>query len=797
MRLLLLTLLLTVALAEEMITLTPTTVEPTLLPTFLPSQQPTTLPTTPPTWGLPRIEVDPLPSPAPGVLVNVTWACIHVKNVSIVDVQLRTCDTNASNPGRQVGATLNQDGPVPACLGMQEWDTSVYAICPSTADGVYVRCVKVQVAGATEVFEPMFQPGLSNAVNLNCEYPVIANDDDGRDLPDYITFAIQKDILWLAPLVFCVVLLLAIVCCISLRRRRRHNKQQEEIEETAEEYQTLSGGGDTDEERPSSLTQSSPRVPSTVVPTFADVFFTFPWTGRDDDESTTPPRRIKSVSEATWLSRGIPFMQRRRRQHQFLDDDDLDDDDEATKEDELPRSISGASSQWTHQGCRRWCFWPKKKKKLLPGVVAPSSSSSRRGSPPGPRPKPLSPSSANLRSLVSRGLETATDDWILDYDRLHMGDMVGVGATAAVFRCTYAGATVAAKRVPCYAWDSANKAQLRREAALLARLHHPNIVRFYGIILHAQHAYLITEFVPETLATRIKENAEASRQSRRRPRFDVAEYYDLCLGTARGLEYLHARRVAHRDVKPSNVLCEGHHAKLCDFGLSKRADAAYMTNTTGVGTPAFMAPEIITGGETTTTFGDDYLDPFAAPADVFAFAMLLYCTWTCRLPFEAWNVDDDPLLETTSSTSSSSSSKLRHRMKPPFSAFALMSKIAAGERPALPDDVGRLGYLISACWAHASTARPTMAHVLIELQDLVHQGGETPSSSFPDSYDLAAIARKSLSQPGSRPGSFGRSPPLPRRPLLLGDLPGTSPLVTPRDDVIPPRGQTSPYHSSP
>ncbi|MEM7772212.1 MAG: protein kinase, partial [Cyanobacteria bacterium P01_A01_bin.37] len=171
------------------------------------------------------------------------------------------------------------------------------------------------------------------------------------------------------------------------------------------------------------------------------------------------------------------------------------------------------------------------------------------------------------------------------------------------------------------------------------------------------------------------------------------------------------RRVAHRDVKPSNVLCQGTHTKLCDFGLSKRADATatYATHTAGVGTPAFMSPELITGGAHALP------DSFAAPADVFAFAMLLHCTWTCRLPFEAYDDDDDQAAAVRSDDDDDDDGG-KPRARPPLGAFALMSKIAAGQRPALPDDMPpRLKALIAACWAQQPNQRPTMAHVVDDL----------------------------------------------------------------------------------
>ena len=138
-------------------------------------------------------------------------------------------------------------------------------------------------------------------------------------------------------------------------------------------------------------------------------------------------------------------------------------------------------------------------------------------------------------------------------------------------------------------------------------------------------------------------------------------------------------------------------AKLCDFGLSKSADAkAMVTCTTGVGTPAFMAPEIIIGVPETppppgappaASPGAD----FASPTDVFAYGMLLVSLWNCLPPF-ATSDDDVP---------------------PPF---VVMSKIANGERPTLPPGMPRrLAAVVEDCWAQDPAARPTMVDAIAEI----------------------------------------------------------------------------------
>jgi len=104
---------------------------------------------------------------------------------------------------------------------------------------------------------------------------------------------------------------------------------------------------------------------------------------------------------------------------------------------------------------------------------------------------------------------------------------------------------------------------------------------------------------------------------------DLTEAVSLAGQIARGLDELHERSILHRDVKPSNVLLERDGtAALSDFGLSRMADSTRVTDA-GVllGTPHYLAPELIAGGDATTH------------SDVYAFGCVLYELVTGRPPF--------------------------------------------------------------------------------------------------------------------------------------------------------------------
>src|SRR5579863_2386099 len=88
--------------------------------------------------------------------------------------------------------------------------------------------------------------------------------------------------------------------------------------------------------------------------------------------------------------------------------------------------------------------------------------------------------------------------------------------------------------------------------------------------------------------------AEAVQRHGPLPIFSVLT---LAAGLAEGLGAVHAAGVIHRDLKPANVLLAEDGPRLIDFGISQAADFAQITSPTSVlGTPGFIAPELLQGG---------------------------------------------------------------------------------------------------------------------------------------------------------------------------------------------------------
>jgi serine/threonine protein kinase/WD40 repeat protein len=148
------------------------------------------------------------------------------------------------------------------------------------------------------------------------------------------------------------------------------------------------------------------------------------------------------------------------------------------------------------------------------------------------------------------------------------------------------GKEVALKVIPAGAdADPTDLARFRTEAAAVASLDHPNIVKLYEVGEADGVAYLAMEYIDGgTLYKQIKGGVP----------IDPAEAARLVEQISRAIHYAHTHGVLHRDLKPSNILmAKGGVPKLADFGLAKQLDQSLRLTRTGiaVGTPHYMAPE--------------------------------------------------------------------------------------------------------------------------------------------------------------------------------------------------------------
>lgn len=169
---------------------------------------------------------------------------------------------------------------------------------------------------------------------------------------------------------------------------------------------------------------------------------------------------------------------------------------------------------------------------------------------------------------------------------------LGKGGMGSVFLARHrtAGHDVAIKVISNkYIADADALSRFEREARLMARIRHPNIVHQYELRrLHGGHVALVMQYVRgESLITILRRRGKL--------RFDECSQILRDIGLA--LEHAHANGIIHRDVKPHNILIDADKgsALLSDFGIAKatQGDAEVTATGMAIGTPAYMAPEQI------------------------------------------------------------------------------------------------------------------------------------------------------------------------------------------------------------
>jgi serine/threonine-protein kinase len=250
------------------------------------------------------------------------------------------------------------------------------------------------------------------------------------------------------------------------------------------------------------------------------------------------------------------------------------------------------------------------------------------------------------------------------------------------------GRKVVVKVLPPDLAAGVNRERFRREIQVAAQLHHPHIVPLLSAGEQGDLLWYTMPFIDgESLRTALE---------RKKP-FSVREVTRIMHDVVDALAFAHAHGVIHRDIKPGNILRQGSHALVTDFGVAKALSAALpisgvTTAGIAIGTPAYMAPEQLAGDAA----ADHRID-------IYAVGLLAYELLTGSSPFTG-----------------------------PSPRETLAAQLTRDPQPlheVSPEVPRTLSALVMRCLAKDPAARPQYAEdILHELDGMTMPLGVTPQS---------------------------------------------------------------------
>jgi serine/threonine protein kinase len=206
--------------------------------------------------------------------------------------------------------------------------------------------------------------------------------------------------------------------------------------------------------------------------------------------------------------------------------------------------------------------------------------------------------------------------------KFQLSELIGKGATASVYlsKDPFTGQDVAIKIANQSVFSDPVhgdkfKKMFMNEASLAGKLRHPHIVTVLDAGVEDELHFIVMEYVPgKTLKSYCTMKSLL-------PFDDVVE---IIFKTASALDYASRQGVIHRDIKPANILqVEGTNVKISDFGTALRENSEVTQIFDAVGSPAYMSPEQISGGDLTFQ------------TDIYSLGVVMYQLLSGYLPYAA------------------------------------------------------------------------------------------------------------------------------------------------------------------
>ena len=201
---------------------------------------------------------------------------------------------------------------------------------------------------------------------------------------------------------------------------------------------------------------------------------------------------------------------------------------------------------------------------------------------------------------------------------------LGEGSFGKAFLCEKEsdGSLCVIKQILIEGMNEKEKADVLNESNILAKLDHPNIIKFYDVFESKKPKHMInivTEYADGgDLSEKIKERKNKNGN------FTESEILDYFTQICLAIRHIHEKKIIHRDLKSGNIfLMKNGFVKLGDFGIAKNFQRTIDKAKTMVGTPYYLSPEMIES------------KPYDSKSDIWSLGVLLYEMMTFKMPFNA------------------------------------------------------------------------------------------------------------------------------------------------------------------
>eukprot|EP01023_Acetabularia_acetabulum_P020085 TRINITY_DN2034_c0_g1_i1.p2 TRINITY_DN2034_c0_g1~~TRINITY_DN2034_c0_g1_i1.p2 ORF type:complete len:400 (+),score=27.25 TRINITY_DN2034_c0_g1_i1:67-1266(+) len=260
---------------------------------------------------------------------------------------------------------------------------------------------------------------------------------------------------------------------------------------------------------------------------------------------------------------------------------------------------------------------------------------------------------------------------------LPYSDIIGKGGFANVYKTTYKGFSVAVKRFHLRYQVEPHSDAFEKELSIMVQLDHKHLVKCYGACKIPNNRVIVMEFFGKSLYQRIQNFKKYSnKQGNTNSRMGLVAILKIVKCIASGLQYLHAKKIVHRDLHPQNVLIDDTgNVKITDVGISKVLRHTVSRDSHRGGCSSYLAPEI-------------FDNKVCRRSDIYSVGIIAWQLWSLQEPWKDVG-------------------------------FGLVcTRVMNGERPLIPHDTPQdLKDIITTCWQQDYKQRPSALQLVQQCNE--------------------------------------------------------------------------------